>query len=113
MRTPCQENPELWVSLIAADRAKAARQCAPCHRIETCLQDALRSGERENVYGGVDLGRHTSRRRWPTNAPTKGCTRCGQSMSPRSNESRQDWDARLFCSKTCANRDSAERRRVA
>ena len=64
-RTPCQDDPELWLADKAADRHEAMRRCAPCHRIQECLIEALANREKFGVFGGRDFSHATTRPKLP------------------------------------------------
>lgn len=69
MKTPCQDDPELWLAEKAADRHEAMRRCAPCHRLRECLTEALANREMFGVFGGNDFSHATTRPKLPPAPP--------------------------------------------
>lgn len=69
MSTPCQSDPELWVSDLAASRREAARLCRPCPNIADCLAGALERREKFGVWGGKDFSHATTRPKFPPKQP--------------------------------------------
>lgn len=55
VRTPCQDNPELWVADYAALRREAADLCKTCPIIADCLAGAIERRETSHVWGGFDF----------------------------------------------------------
>ena len=66
MRTPCQSDPELWLSDFSSERAQAAAICkAKCPRLAACYKDGIDSDATWAVWGGVDLSRTKLKPRTP------------------------------------------------
>ena len=104
MKTPCQVEPDLWVSESEPDRIRAKRACTGCHRLVECLTEAIENRETWGVWGGRDFTRAR------VNVPPKPCPECGDMFHARRNEGLTDWHRRSFCSRTCANRNSHKAR---
>lgn len=69
MRTPCQSDPELWVSDTAAFRHEAMKLCRDCPIIAECLAGAIERREKFAVFGGRDFSHATTRPKLPTPPP--------------------------------------------
>lgn len=68
-RTPCQSDPEMWVSTYADARHEAMRLCRDCPIIAACLTGAIERREMSHVWGGKDFSHATTRPKLPPAAP--------------------------------------------
>lgn len=100
MKTPCQSDPEMWVSDQLAARVEAAGLCineCPLDTQRACAAYALSIKPKFGVYAGRD---------WTTRGPsergTKNCEECRRKFERHPSEGRAAWTARRFCSRKCA-----------
>lgn len=119
MRTPCQNDPEIWVSDFAESRREAARLCIGCPRITACGLEAMENLEAHGVWGGMDFSKVDAlatvrkKRRAPNEpAPTKLCEDCGGQFT-RTYHSTSQWERARFCGKSCANAVNARKGKAA
>ncbi|MGZ4519124.1 MAG: WhiB family transcriptional regulator [Mycobacteriaceae bacterium] len=61
MKTPCQNEPELWVADHAASRREAATLCRDCPTLNACYEAAITNREKFGVWGGVDFSDERTR----------------------------------------------------
>ena len=109
MRTPCQDDPELWVSDFPELRVEAVKGCAACPVLAECRAGMFgRPGAGDfGVWAGVDYSREsvTAPPAPPAAAPEpKWCQRCGDSFTKKRNTSREEFERARFCSRACANK---------
>lgn len=103
-RTPCQSDPELWLSDFATERAQAAAICkAQCPRVAACLADGLEGGNTWGVWGGRDLSRTKLKPRTPAAATCQN-PECDQALM-------YDGTRRRFCKDSCQQRAQYLKRR--
>lgn len=96
-RTPCQSDPELWLSDFAGERAQAAAICkAECWRQLACYQDAIDSDATWGVWGGGDFSRVKLKPRTPAAAVCQN-PECGAALM-------YDGTRRRFCRDGCQQR---------
>ena len=97
MRTPCQSDPELWLSDFSSERAQAAAICkAQCPRLAACLADGLEGDNTWGVWGGVDLSRTKLKPRTPA-ANVCQNPECDTALM-------YDGTRRRFCKDACQSR---------
>lgn len=84
-RTPCQDDPELWLADTAELRHEAMRLCRPCPMIAECLAGAIANREKFGVWGGRDFSHATTRPKLPPAppAPIKHGTPAGYALHQR------------------------------
>lgn len=69
MKTPCQLDPEMWVSDLAESRREAAKACAHCPVLEECRAESLTIWPEHGVWGGVDWSRYDAVNGTPRTIP--------------------------------------------
>lgn len=106
-KTPCQthDNPDLWVSEYADERAEAAQACRGCHRIAACLQDALAGNVSWGVWAGRDLSRTKPNAKNPAAAQCQN-RECGKPVDRHGTR-------RQYCDAVCRSREAYLGRRGA
>lgn len=105
-RTPCQANPELWLSDFATERAQAAEICkAECWRKLACYKDGIEGDNTWGVWGGVDLSRVKLKPRQPAASVCQN-PECGVALM-------YDGTRRRFCKDTCQQRAGYLKKRAA
>lgn len=58
VKTPCQLEPELWVSDIAESRRTAARECEKCPAFDWCAREAIKVDPSHGVWAGKDYSKY-------------------------------------------------------
>lgn len=110
MRTPCQDNPDLWTSDVREERALAVAECGTCWRLTECAAEVAdllaRKLKVAGVAGGVDwtrtkAGTVPKRGKAPARvavpAPNE-CAGCGATLRHPERGRRRTW-----CSERCRN----------
>jgi hypothetical protein len=100
MKTPCQDDPEMWVSDQLDARVQAASICisaCPKDMQRACAALAIETKPKLGVYAGRDFTKRT-----PTARPTKKCEGCQRPYERHPSEGREAWTSRRFCSRKCA-----------
>jgi hypothetical protein len=97
MKTPCQSDPELWVSERPEDRAEAARACHTCpvEAFQACERLAADTRPDMGVYAGEDY----HHRKYPA-GEVKTCAQCGETFH-RDKSQTSLWAKRRYCSRRC------------
>jgi hypothetical protein len=93
VKTPCQEEPELWVSELADSRIIAVTACRSCPAIEWCRKEAEAVRPKWGVWHGRDYSKPSVTVREPTS-----CQHCQATIAqPVTGRTRK------FCNRVCAD----------
>lgn len=101
MRTPCQADPELWVSDLPESRLQAVDACRTCPALRWCKTEAARTDPslRTGVWAGVDYSRHSV-----TEQGVTDCEQCGVTFVRK-----RTGRPAHYCSSACYNQARYER----
>lgn len=97
-----------WYSNDLGDEARAKMVCATCPVIQDCEAYAMARGEEHGIWGGKTPVERGVRRRLGRPPKVLVCVECRATFQRDANRP----GGKLYCSKTCANRASAWRKRV-
>ena len=120
MKTPCQADPELWVSESVKDRREAAQECAKCPAFAWCLDEIDRVQPTHGIWAGKDYSKTDALRPTHVTAMTKPCaaSKCRSDRPWRWSQTHEQCvscgrvDARHAAKGVCLRCYSRERRAV-
>jgi hypothetical protein len=60
VKTPCQVDPEMWLSEVMSERAEAARACLSCPAFDWCKAEAMKIKPDHGVWAGRDYSKRSA-----------------------------------------------------